>query len=149
MRKFLSGMLALLMVVSLFGLASAQERRDANVLTLCIPNSATAANLQTLVNATNETSGIVPGVHRILGYEVCAYAGIGIPQVALLDNSSMTNTTNITYTQAAGLFAESAAPVAGGSVYREFPYPKALSKALVVSQSNATIVNIYYERYVP
>ena len=149
MRKFYSVAIALLMVVSLIGFSQAQSSGDRNVQMYTIVNTGTLAQV-TAINATNETAGagIVPGIHQVIGVVASPYLTSSQPAVALIDNASMTNAT-VSYTVANGLFAEKSAGAAGASAEMIFPYPKRLSKGLTISQTNSSVVTVYYERYVP
>jgi hypothetical protein len=159
MKKYLL-FLALLIAIAPIGQAMAAQdaayaTNDQKALyTIMLANTATAP-LLTVMNSTNTTVGayaVVPGISRILSYEVCSLTpgtgstGLAV-SAALWDNVTI-HGTNATSAIDTGLFAESAAANTS-SVERVFIYPKGLKNGLAVQQSPGTVVTIQLDRNNP
>ena len=143
MRKYLLTTLILLaMIVPAFAGNFVRMDENKDVLVYVKTNSA-ATSICTHVS----TATIIPGKHRIIGYEVSPIAAsAGTITVALYDNETVALATTATYSD--DLFAETVCANTT-SAERSFPYPKRLDTGLSILQGAGTVVTIYYERYSP
>ena len=93
------------------------------------------------------TSTIVPGTHRIIGYEIAYLDTTKNAELTLIvaDSTAAAFKATASGSAATGQFAESES-VSGNSLYRIFPYPVELGTQLLVVQGQNTVVTIYYDR---
>lgn len=101
------------------------------------------ANLITAVS----TSTIVPGTHRIIGFEIAPMSTTTNSELwaNIADTTSAIFKATTADTAPTGQFAESEA-VNNESLYRIYPYPVEIGTQLVVRQGQNTVVTIYYDR---
>ena len=85
------------------------------------------------------TSTIIPGTHRILGYEVAPIDTLSKENYVVLGDAATAPAVATTT-----IFGESEAAT-GSSLSATFPYPREIASGVVVRQGSRTYVTIYYE----
>ena len=145
MRKYVFSLLILLMMITpVFAGNFVRMNEQSDIKTYVSINSGSTTTCTNVATTT-----IIPGRHRIIGYEVAPnVSGAGTVTVALYDATAVTAATLGTYDTAGDLFAESASANTA-SAERSFPYPKKLDTGLSIFQGAGTVVTIFYERYSP
>jgi len=113
---------------------------ERSILTYVKQNT-TAARVDTAVATTT----IIPGKHRIIGYEISPYNDSCVDGTVELYDSATTAAMS-----SSTIFYAAEAPTGTNtisSIGRDFAYPKDISNGLAIRQGGYTTVTIFYERY--
>jgi hypothetical protein len=126
---------------------STDTRKTLSAYVIVNPSSVTTGgtNNANLITAVS-TSTIVPGFHRIIGYDVVSMdTGAKAEKwVTLVDTTEALFKATTVSTAATGQFAENEAND-GDVLSKTFAYPKEIATQLVVNQGQNTVVTIYYD----
>ena len=125
---------------------STDPRKTMNAYTIVNTGSGGyGANDGILITAVS-TSTIVPGTHRIIGYEITYLdSSLNIEAtITLADTTAALFKATAVNTAPTGQFAESEA-ISGQALYRIFPYPRSIGTQLIVRQGQNTVVTIFYD----